>query len=316
MAGHQGMVGSAIVRRLTLVMPNVQLILPNRGELDLVNQSQVKDFLRNESIDYIFIAAAKVGGIYANNKYRAQFIYENLMIEANLINGAYQAGIMNLMFMGSSCIYPRDCPQPIREEYLLTGPLEPTNEPYAISKIAGIKMCESYNRQYGTNYVCLMPTNLYGLGDNYELNNSHVIPALIRKVHEAKVRGEATVDVWGSGQPRREFLYVDDLAEACVHFMSVSLNNCLTFGKSDQEPLPALNVGTGQDMTIAELAYTIMATVGFNGALSFDKSKPDGTPQKLLDVSRANALGWRARTKLEDGIALAYEDFLLRGSLR
>lgn len=297
------MVGSAIVRELGKVMPKAQIVVRTHAELDLLNQAQVLDFLRSEKPDYLFIAAAKVGGIHANNTYRAQFIYENLMIESNLIHGAYQAGLQNLMFLGSSCIYPRDCPQPIKEQYLLTGPLEQTNEPYALAKIAGIKLCESYNRQYGTNYISVMPTNLYGPGDNYDLENSHVLPALIRKVHEAKACGEKTLPVWGTGKPKREFLYVDDLAFACVYFMQKSL-------AKGAEPLPLLNIGTGEDLTIAELAQTVMRVVGFTGELVFDSSKPDGTPRKLLDVSRANAFGWKAQVGLEEGIRRAYQDFL------
>ena len=328
-AGHKGMVGSAIVRELGRFAPSAQIIVRTHAELDLLNQAQVFDFLRVEKPDYLFIAAAKVGGIHANNTYRAQFIYENLMIEANLIHGAYQAGLRNLMFLGSSCIYPRDCPQPIREDYLLTGPLEQTNEPYALAKIAGIKLCENYNRQYGTNYISLMPTNLYGPGDNYDLNNSHVLPALIRKAHEAKLRGDQTLPVWGSGKPKREFLYVDDLAAACVYFMQKSLSERGQQGQQGEagqqeqgaaasgnaagahaEVLPLLNIGTGEDLTIAELAQTVMRVVGFAGQLVFDASKPDGTPRKLLDVSRANGLGWKAKVGLEEGIALAYQDFM------
>jgi GDP-L-fucose synthase len=307
------MVGSAIVRELSRVMPQVQIVVRTHAELDLLNQGKVFEFLRTERPDYLFIAAAKVGGIHANNTYRAQFIYENLMIEANLIHGAHQVGLRNLMFLGSSCIYPRDCPQPILEEYLMTGPLEQTNEPYALAKIAGIKLCESYNRQYGSNYVSLMPTNLYGPGDNYDLANSHVLPALIRKAHEAKVRGDQSLSVWGTGTVRREFLYVDDLAAACVFFMQKSLDESKAAGADAPGPLPLLNIGMGQDLTIAELAQTVMKVVGFDGRLVFDPSKPDGTPRKLLDVSRANQLGWRATTDLEAGIALAYQNFLSRG---
>jgi GDP-L-fucose synthase len=312
-AGHRGMVGSAIVRELSRVMPQVQIVVRTHAELDLLNQGKVFEFLRTERPDYLFIAAAKVGGIHANNTYRAQFIYENLMIEANLIHGAHQVGLRNLMFLGSSCIYPRDCPQPILEEYLMTGPLEQTNEPYALAKIAGIKLCESYNRQFGSNYVSLMPTNLYGPGDNYDLANSHVLPALIRKAHEAKVRGDQSLSVWGTGTVRREFLYVDDLAAACVFFMQKSLDESKAAGADAPGPLPLLNIGMGQDLTIAELAQTVMKVVGFDGRLVFDPSKPDGTPRKLLDVSRANQLGWRATTDLEAGIALAYQNFLSRG---
>lgn len=312
-AGHRGMVGSAIVRELARVMPSVEVLVRTHAELDLVNQRQVHDFLAAERPDYVFIAAAKVGGIHANNTYRAQFIYENLMMQANLIHGAHLAGLQNLMFLGSSCIYPRDCPQPIREEYLLTGSLEQTNEPYALAKIAGIKLCENYNRQYGTNYVSLMPTNLYGPGDNYDLNNSHVLPALIRKAHEAKVRGDQALSVWGTGQVKREFLYVDDLASACVYFMQKSLGERQASASNAVEPMPLLNIGSGQDLTIAELAKLVMKVVGLERQLSFDTSKPDGTPRKLLDVSRANGLGWKAKIGLEEGIGLAYSDFLSRG---
>jgi GDP-L-fucose synthase len=248
-----------------------------------------------EKPDYIFLAAAKVGGIQANNQYRAEFLYQNLLIEANLIHGAHLAGVQRLMFLGSSCIYPRDCPQPIREEYLLTGPLEQTNEPYAIAKIAGIKLCESYNRQYGRQYVSVMPTNLFGPNDNYDLANSHVLPALIRKAHEASLRGDSEYVVWGSGTPRREFLYVDDLADACVFLMDQGYDG------------PLVNIGTGQDVTISELAETVMDVVGFQGRIVYDANKPDGTPRKLLDVSRLASLGWCARTSLADGIRLAYE---------
>jgi len=307
------MVGSAIVRELARVMPSAEVVVRTHAELDLVNQRHVYEFLATERPDYVFIAAAKVGGIHANNTYRAQFIYENLMMEANLIHGAHLAGLQNLMFLGSSCIYPRDCPQPIREEYLLSGPLEQTNEPYALAKIAGIKLCESYIRQYGTNYVSLMPTNLYGPGDNYDLNNSHVLPALIRKAHEAKAHGDQALSVWGTGQVRREFLYVDDLAAACVYFMQKSLGERQASAGNAVEPMPLLNIGSGQDLTIAELATKVMKVVGFEGQLSFDTSKPDGTPRKLLDVSRAKDLGWKAKIGLEEGIGLAYSDFLSRG---
>ena len=293
-AGHRGMVGSALVRRLAAGGYR-RLITRTHAELDLLDQRAVTAFLADEKPDYSVIAAAKVGGIQANNLYRADFIYQNLMIEANLIHGAHVAGVQRLMLLGSSCIYPRDCPQPIREDYLLTGPLEPTNEPYAIAKIAGIKLCESYNRQHGRQYVCAMPTNLYGPNDNYDLATSHVLPALLRKAHEARERGDAEYVVWGSGTPRREFLYVDDLADACVHLMERGYDGAL------------VNIGTGEDVTIRELAETVMQVVGFEGRIVFDASKPDGTPRKLLDVSRLAALGWRARTALRDGIRLAYE---------
>ena len=293
-AGHRGMVGSALVRCLG-ARGFGRLLTRTRAELDLLDQRAVTAFLANERPDYIFIAAAKVGGIQANNQYRADFIYQNLMIEANLIHAAHLAGVQRLMLLGSSCIYPRDCPQPIREEYLLTGPLEPTNEPYAIAKIAGIKLAESYNRQYGRQYVCAMPTNLYGPNDNYDLASSHVLPALLRKAYEAKVRGDAELVVWGSGTPRREFLHVDDLADACVHLMARGYDG------------PLLNIGTGEDVTIRALAETVMQAVGFTGRIVFDASKPDGTPRKLLDVSRLAALGWRARIALVDGIRQTLE---------
>ncbi len=296
-AGHRGMVGSAIVRRLRRGGYD-NLLLRGRDELDLTDQAAVERFFATERPDYVFIAAAKVGGIQANNTFRAEFLYQNLMIESNVIHAAWRAGVERLLFLGSSCIYPRDCPQPIREEYLLTGPLEPTNEPYAIAKIAGIKLCESYNRQYGTRYVSAMPTNLYGPNDNYDLASSHVLPALIRKAHEAKARGDSELVVWGSGRPLREFLYVDDMADACVFLMESGISEGL------------FNVGTGSDVSIRELAQTVMDVVGFQGRIVFDASKPDGTPRKLLDVGRLGELGWRAATGLRQGIALAYRDFL------
>jgi GDP-L-fucose synthase len=292
-AGHRGMVGSAIVRRLQAGGYR-NLLLRTRAELDLLDQRAVHGFLAEERPDYVFVAAAKVGGIQANNQYRADFLYQNLAIESHLIHGAHLAGVQRLMFLGSSCIYPRDCPQPIKEEYLLTGPLEPTNEPYAIAKIAGVKLCESYQRQHGRQYVSVMPTNLYGLNDNYDLANSHVLPALLRKAHEAKARGDAEYVVWGSGTPRREFLYADDLADACVYLMERDYDG------------PLLNLGTGRDVTIRELAETVMDVVGFGGKIVYDRSKPDGTPRKLLDVSRMAALGWRAGTALREGIERAY----------
>ncbi|WP_280154597.1 GDP-L-fucose synthase [Piscinibacter sp. XHJ-5] len=292
--GHRGMVGSAIVRRLQAAGYD-RLLTRGREDLDLLDQRAVHAFLAHEKPDYVFIAAAKVGGIQANDQQRADFLYQNLLIEANLIHGAHLAGVQRLMFLGSSCIYPRDCPQPIKEEYLLTGPLEQTNEPYAIAKIAGIKLCESYNRQYARQYVSVMPTNLYGPNDNYDLLSSHVLPALIRKAHEAKLRGDAEYVVWGSGTPRREFLYVDDLADACVHLMERGYDG------------PLVNVGTGEDVTIRELAETVMDVVGFRGRVVYDRSKPDGTPRKLLDVSRLAALGWKARTPLREGMRRAYE---------
>jgi len=296
-AGHRGMVGSALVRRLR-AGGYTHLILRTHAELDLLEQVAVREFMRQERPDYIFIAAARVGGIHANNTLRAYFLYENLAIETNLIRAAHDANVERLMFLGSSCIYPRDCPQPIREEYLLTGPLEQTNEPYAIAKIAGLKLCEAFNMQYGRQYVSAMPTNLYGPEDNYDLEKSHVVPALIRKAHEAKLRGDDEIVVWGSGAPRREFLYVDDLADACVFLMERGDEGGAT---------PALiNIGTGTDLTIAELVALVMDVVGFRGRVVHDFTKPDGTPQKLLDVGRLAALGWRAETSLRDGIARAY----------
>ena len=296
-AGHKGMVGSALVRHLQSKGYS-NIITRTRVELDLLDQKAVHDFLKCEQPDYIFMAAAKVGGIQANNNYRAEFIYENITIQANVIHGAYLAGVKRLCFLGSSCIYPRDCPQPIKEEYLLTGTLEPTNEPYAIAKIAGIKLCESYNRQYGTHYVSVMPTNLYGPNDSYDLNNSHVLPALIRKAHEAKCQDDKELVVWGSGKPMREFLYVDDMAGACVFLMENDINDGL------------FNVGSGVDVTIKELAEIVMSIVGYDGEIVFDVSKPDGTPRKLLNVERLKKLGWQANTSLRDGIAKAYADFL------
>lgn len=334
-AGHRGMVGSALVRQLDRLGYH-NILTRTRHDLDLLDQAAVNSFLKAERPDYIFLAAAKVGGIHANNVLRADFIYQNLMMEANLINGAFLAGVNDLCFLGSSCIYPRDCPQPIREDYLLTGPLEPTNEPYAIAKIAGIKLCESFNRQYGTRYVSAMPTNLYGPNDNYNLQHSHVLPALIRKAHLGRLamegefaainRDEAlsgripddilrsigcqrnargsivsmehapapTLQVWGSGNPCREFLYVDDMADACIFLMEEGVGEGI------------YNVGTGSDLSIAETARMVMDIVGFEGELVFDSSKPDGTPRKLLDVSRMATLGWRAETDLQNGIAASY----------
>ncbi len=298
-AGHRGMVGSAIVRRLHAAGYQ-NIVTRTHSQLDLTDQAAVCAFLDMEKPYYVFMAAAKVGGIHANNVYRADFLYQNLMIEANMVQAAWRAGVEHMLFLGSSCIYPRDCPQPIREEYLLTGPLEQTNEPYAIAKIAGVKLCETYNSQYGTKYVSAMPTNLYGPNDNYDLNNSHVLPALIRKAHEAKKRGDSELVVWGSGKPMREFLYVDDMADACVFLMETGVENGL------------FNIGTGVDVTIRELAKTVMEVVGFDGTIVFDQSKPDGTPRKLLNVDRMKELGWQANVSLREGIALAYADFLTR----
>jgi len=296
-AGHRGMVGSAILRNLA-GRGYSNLLTRTRSELDLLDQAAVRAFMQAERPDYLFMAAALVGGIQANNTRRADFIYENMLIEANVMQGAHMAGVERLLFLGSSCIYPRDCPQPMKEAYLLTGPLEPTNEPYAIAKIAGIKLAESFNRQYGRHYVSVMPTNLYGPNDNYDLAGSHVLPALIRKVHEATQRGDAELVVWGSGKPMREFLHVDDMADACVFLMEHA------------EIVDGMfNVGTGTDVTIRELAETVMQMGGFPGRIVFDSSKPDGTPRKLLDVSRLKALGWSARIGLREGIAATFADY-------
>ena len=292
-AGHRGMVGSAIVRRLQASGYN-QLLLRSRHELDLLDQAATRCLMAAERPDYVFLAAAKVGGIQANNSSRADFIYQNLVIASNVIHAAYEAGVRGLMFLGSSCIYPRDCPQPIKEEYLLTGPLEPTNEPYAIAKIAGLKLCESFNQQYGTRYVSVMPTNLYGPNDNFDLQSSHVLPALLRKAHEAKLRREETLSVWGSGRPMREFLHVDDMADACVFLMEQGIGDGL------------FNVGTGVDVTIRNLAETVKRVVGLEAELEWDIGKPDGTPRKLLDVSKLAGLGWKAKHGLEEGIRSTY----------
>lgn len=299
-AGHRGMVGSALVRRL-LEAGCEGLLTRTRQDLDLLDQAQVTRFMQAERPDFLFLAAARVGGIHANDTEPARFIYENLMIAANLVHAAWACGVKRLMFLGSSCIYPRAAPQPMPESALLHGPLEPTNEPYAIAKIAGIKLCDAYNRQHGTNFMSVMPTNLYGLRDNYDLQNSHVLPALIRKMHEAKVHDAGEVVVWGSGAPRREFLYSEDLADACVFLME-------KFNASDVGEF--VNVGTGKEITIRELAELVAEIVGFRGKLVFDTSRPDGTPRKLLDVSRLQALGWQPKTGFHEGITRAYADFL------
>ncbi len=311
-AGHRGLVGSALTHNLQ-AKGYTNIITRTHAELDLTNQQQTQGFFEQEKPDYVFLAAAKVGGIHANNSYPAEFIYSNLAIQVNVIHEAYKANVKRLLFLGSSCIYPRDCPQPIKEEYLLTGPLESTNRPYALAKIAGIEMCWSYNRQYGTQYLAAMPTNLYGPGDNYHLENSHVIPALIRKFHEAKVNKQATVTIWGTGTPKREFLYSNDMADACVHLMNLPED---TFKKllSDTQP-PLVNIGFGDDLTIRELAQTIQRVIGFDGKLVFDTAKPDGTPRKLMDSSRINSLGWRASTLLDDGILSSYQSFKASGNL-
>ncbi len=294
-AGHRGMVGSALVRVLEQNGYN-NLVLRTSKELNLTDQLAVKEFFESEKPEYVFLAAAKVGGIVANNTYRAEFIYENLMIQNNVIHNSYLSGVKKLMFLGSSCIYPKNAPQPLKEEYLLTGLLEPTNEPYAIAKIAGIKMCEAYRDQYGCNFISVMPTNLYGPNDNYDLNNSHVLPALLRKFVEAKNNGDNSVSLWGTGTPLREFLHVDDLASACLFLM-----------KSYNEK-EFLNIGVGEDISILNLANLVKEIVGFEGEIILDKSKPDGTPRKLMDVSRLNALGWEANISLSEGILNVYEE--------
>src|SRR5277367_1608383 len=298
-AGHRGLVGSAICRNLRR-RGFERLLLPSRAELDLTNAIAVRSFFELERPEYVFLAAAKVGGILANDRYPADFIRENLIIETNVIDACYRAGVDRLLFLGSSCIYPKLCPQPIKEEYLLTGPLEPTNRPYALAKIAGIEMCWSYNRQFHTRYLAAMPANLYGPGDNFDLQNSHVLPALIRKVAEAKASGRKQIEVWGSGTPRRELLFSEDLADACVFLMKLDEADY----SSLLEGVPLINIGTGTDVTIRELAEQVCAVLGFDGGLVFDTSRPDGTPQKLLDVSRILKLGWRPRTSLAEGIAL------------
>ncbi|MEH2470440.1 GDP-L-fucose synthase [Nitrobacteraceae bacterium AZCC 2161] len=304
-AGHRGMVGSAIVRKLR-EHGYTDIVTRDRQELDLVQQADVRKFFAEEHIDQIYMAAAKVGGIMANSTYPAEFIYQNLMVEANIVHEAWNAGVNRLLFLGSSCIYPRMAPQPMAEDMLLTGELEPTNEPYAIAKIAGIKLSESYNRQYGTDYRSVMPTNLYGPGDNYHSENSHVIPGLIRRFHEAKQNGSPEVVIWGTGAPMREFLYVDDMAEACLHIMELDYE---TYASNTQPMLSHINIGTGEDLTIRDLAVTIGEVVGYAGKIVFDTTKPDGTPRKLMDVRRMQSLGWRPQVALRDGLALAYEDF-------
>ncbi len=310
-AGHRGMVGGAIVRELQRQGYH-NLITRTHAELDLTRQAEVEAFFAAEKPQYVFLAAAKVGGIHANNVYRADFIHQNLLIQSNVISAAWQHGVERLLFLGSSCIYPKECPQPIKESYLLTGPLEPTNQPYALAKIAGIEMCWSFNRQYGTRYLAVMPTNLYGPGDNYHPENSHVIPALIRKAHDAKVSGAATMSVWGSGRPMREFLYCEDMAAACVHLLNLPEGEYQSL-LNDREP-PLVNIGVGHDMSIAELATTIARVVGFKGELVFDADKPDGTMRKLLDVSKLQSYGWKASMSFDDGIAISYQDFLKRES--
>jgi GDP-L-fucose synthase len=306
-AGHRGLVGSALMRQLKAGGYH-NFVTRTHAELDLTNQAAVRDFFADEKPEYVFLAAARVGGIHANNTYPAEFIFSNLAIQTNIIHASWQNNVKRLLFLGSSCIYPRDCPQPMKEEYLMTGPLETTNRPYALAKIAGVEMCWSYNRQYGTRYLAAMPTNLYGPGDNYDLQNSHVLPALIRKMHEAKLRGDKEMVVWGTGTPRREFLYSDDMADACIHLMNLPDEKFLTLLKEDVAPL--INVGCGNDQPILELAELVKQVVGFEGELKFDTSKPDGTPRKLLDVSKITQYGWKANTELKDGLKLAYNDYL------
>ena len=299
-AGHSGMVGSAIVRRL-MRDGFENFILRTHQELDLIDQKNVFDFFKNNKPEYVIISAGKVGGIQANNKFRAEFLYENLMIQTNLIHSAYLNGVKKLLFLGSSCIYPRNCTQPIKEGYLLTGELEQTNEPYALAKIAGIKMCENYYRQYGCNFISAMPTNLYGPGDNFDLNNSHVIPALLRKFHEAKINNSPSVEVWGTGTPKREFLYVDNLADACILLLKD-----LEASELEKNGITHINVGSGIDQTIQELAYTIRDVVGFEGQVIFDKTKPNGTPEKLLDITVLSNMGWKPTKSLKDGLEKTY----------
>ena len=314
-AGHRGMVGSAIIRTLQQ-QGQTNIVTCTHAELDLTNQANVQAFFEAEKPAQVYLAAAKVGGIHANNTYPAEFIYQNLMMEANIIHSAWLTGVQKLLFLGSSCIYPKLAPQPMREDALLTGTLEPTNEPYAIAKIAGIKLCESYNRQYGqshgVDYRSVMPTNLYGPGDNYHPENSHVIPALIRRFHEAKITHASSVTIWGTGTPRREFLYVDDMAAASVHVMNLDK----TIFEANTQPMQShINVGYGDDITIDQLAHAVSQAVGYQGKIDFDTSKPDGSPRKLMDSTRLNALGWQAKVDLELGLALAYQDFMQQISL-
>lgn len=303
-AGHRGLVGSALVRKLQSDGYD-NLILRTHDELDLLNQAAVADFFTSEKPEYVFLAAAKVGGIVSNNTYPAQFIYENLQIQNNIIHNSYLNNVKKLLFLGSSCIYPKNCPQPIKEEYILSSSLEPTNEPYAVAKIAGIKMCQSYNRQYGTNFIAVMPTNLYGPGDNFDLNNSHVLPALIKKFHEAKENGGSEVIVWGTGRPKRELLYSDDMADGCLFLM----NNFNPTKEQNENGEIFINLGTGSDLTIQELAELVAKVIGFSGKIVFDTSKPDGPPQKLLDLSKLSQFGWKHKIDLPTGIKLAYDWF-------
>ncbi len=305
-AGHHGLAGSAIVRCLAAA-GHVHIVTHTHVELDLTDQKATREFFEREKPEYVFLAAAKVGGIVANNTYPAEFIQQNLAIQTNVIHEAWRAGVKRLLFLGSSCIYPRDCPQPMKEAYLLTGPLEPTNRPYALAKIAGVEMCSAYNRQYGTQFLAAMPTNLYGPGDNYDLETSHVLPALIRKAHEAKRTGASELIVWGSGTPRREFLHSDDMARACLQLMSLS---DASFGELTGDWPPLINIGSGEDLSIREIAELVALVEGFEGRLHFDKSRPDGTPRKLLDIRRLTSLGWKPVISLSEGIAAARRDYL------
>jgi GDP-L-fucose synthase len=309
-AGHRGMVGAAIVKELTAVRQN-NMLFRTHAELDLTDQAAVRAFFENERPDQVYLAAAKVGGIYANNTYPAEFIYENMMIEANVIHQAFKSGVKKLLFLGSSCIYPKLASQPMREDALMNGKLEPTNEPYAIAKISGIKLCESYNRQYGVDYRSVMPSNLYGIGDNYQEQNSHVIPALIRRFHEAKLNNMPSVSIWGTGTPKREFLYVDDMASASIYVMNLEKSVYDAHTKPMQSHI---NIGYGDDVTIAELAYLIAQTVGFSGDINFDSSKPDGALRKLMDSSLLKSIGWQPQTSLQRGLQLAYNDFIMNSN--
>ncbi|MCF8057510.1 MAG: GDP-L-fucose synthase [Desulfocapsa sp.] len=305
-AGHRGLVGSALLRRLEK-KGYCNIITRSHGELDLTSQKAVHNFFSREKPEYVFLAAAKVGGIHANHSFPAEFIHQNLIIQDNVIHQSWCSGVKRLLFLGSSCIYPRDCSQPMKEEYLLSGPLESTNRPYAVAKIAGIESCWAYNRQYGTRFLSVMPTNLYGPGDNYDLENSHVLPALIRKMHEAKERGDSKMVAWGTGSPYREFLYSDDMADACVFLMSLPESKLSEVFNAEYPPL--LNIGCGKDQTIRELGALVQEVVGFTGSVEWDSSKPDGTPRKLLDVSRIRSLGWNPETELAEGIKAAYTDY-------
>lgn len=307
-AGHRGLVGSALLRSLAAKGYH-NLVLRTHAELELRDQAAVQAFFAVEKPEYVILAAAKVGGIHANNTYPAEFIHDNLVIQSNIIHSAWQHNVTRLLFLGSSCIYPKECPQPMKEEYLLTGPLEPTNRPYALAKIAGIEMCHAYNRQYGTRFMAAMPTNLYGPNDNYDLNNSHVLPALIRKMHEAKQRGDKEVVVWGTGTPKREFIYSDDMADACVYLLEQPESKLSDLFNDERPPL--VNIGCGEDLSIRELAEMIAETVGYSGKLVFDSTKPDGTMRKIMDVSKIQNLGWKAKISLKDGISFAYKVYVL-----